>query len=157
MDYLIFFLIILISLLIFRSIKKYYLSINNSNLNSKKVLIISQIVHFISKECRFLIYLYMGLVGLYVLIERIYKYNIFPANLPSLKSTFLFIHNMNSNDFIMEMYSLSILIYLVIILPYRLVKLYDKIINITDTKDYIHTFIKNHFNKFKLWLNSKGG
>lgn len=99
----------------------------------------------------------MGLVGLYVLIERIYKYNIFPANLPSLKSTFLFIHNMNSNEFIMEMYSLSILIYLVIILPYRLVKLYDKIINITDTKDYIHTFIKNHFNKFKLWLNSKGG
>ena len=131
------------------------MSLNNSKLKSKKFIVLRYVVHFIIKECRSLIYLYIGFVGLYVLLERMYKYNIYPANQPSLKSTFLLIHNMNSNEFIMNIYSLAIIMYLTMVLPYRLIKLYDTIIELTDTNDFIHLFIHKNYNKFKTRFNSK--
>lgn len=143
------FLFVLITLLIIRSIKKYYLSLNNRKPKSKKFIVLKYVAHFFIKECKSLFYLYIGFVGLYVLIERMYKYNIYPANISSLKPTFLLIHNMNSNELIMELYGLSVIMYLIMVLPYRLIKLYDAIIKITDKNDFIHSFIHKNFKKLK--------
>lgn len=56
---------------------------------------------------------------------------------------------MNSNELIMELYGLSVIMYLIMVLPYRLIKLYEAIIKITDKNDFIHSFIHKNFKKLK--------
>lgn len=49
----------------------------------------------------------------------------------------------------MELYGLSVIMYLIMVLPYRLIKLYEAIIKITDKNDFIHSFIHKNFEKLK--------
>ncbi len=49
----------------------------------------------------------------------------------------------------MELYGLSVIMYLIMVLPYRLIKLYEAIIKITDKNDFIHSFIHKNFKKLK--------
>jgi hypothetical protein len=94
--------------------------------------------------------LYIALVGMYVLMERrMFKYNIFPANLKNINQILSIIHDINTNQFISLIYLLMICIYVMFFLPYRLLKLYNEIIKDTNSKDYIHSFIVTNFNKIE--------
>lgn len=147
MIYLLLFIMVSITVVIVRSVKHSYTS-------SKRMIILKLLLHFIFKEIRLLVYLYIALVGVYIFLERIYKYNIFPANLNSLKETFLFIYHMNSNEFVMKMYSLFIGIYIIILLPYRLLRLYSNVIKHTNSLDYIHSFVIAKLKKLKDTINN---
>lgn len=86
---------------------------------------------------------------MYVLIERMFKYNIYPANLKNVNQVLSIIHDMDANQFISQMYLLTLSGYVMLILPYKLLKFYNNIIIKTYNKDYIHTFIINNYNKLE--------
>ncbi|HCX0628374.1 TPA: hypothetical protein O4R30_002812 [Staphylococcus aureus] len=60
---------------------------------------------------------------------------------------------MNSNDFILRLYLIAVGYYVVLILPYSLLKNYEYIIEKTHSKDYLQSFIV----KFWKWLERKAG
>lgn len=143
------FLIVLIILIILRTIKLKYQSILRNKVTFTKSILLRKLLNFIKKEVKFLIYLYIGLIGLYVLIERMLKYNIYPANIKSINNFLLVIHDMNTNEFIYKMYLNMIFIYVTLILPYRLIKFYNQTIKDNNSKDYLNLFIVNNLNEIK--------
>lgn len=148
------FLIVLIVLIIFRTIKINYKS-KRKKLTSNKSVILNRAFNFIKKEVKFVIYLYIALVGMYVLIERMFKYNIYPANVKNVNHVLSMIHDMNTNQFISQMYLVILSSYVIFILPYRLLKFYNDAITDTNNKDYIHSFIVNNFYKLENKLKNK--
>lgn len=70
MNIVVMFLIVLIMIIIFRTVKINYTSKRISNFTSKKTIILKRVFNFIIKEAKFVIYLYIALVGMYVLIEK---------------------------------------------------------------------------------------
>lgn len=149
MDIIAMFLIVLTILIIFRTIKINFKSKRKSKFNSNKYMILNSVFNFVKKEVKFVIYLYIALVGMYVLIERMFKYNIYPANLKNVNHVLSIIHDMNTNQFISRMYLVILSFYVMFILPYRLLKLYNYTIIDTDNKDYIQLFIVNNFSKLE--------
>lgn len=143
------FLIVLIILIILRTIKLKFQSILRNKVTFTKSILLRKLLNFIKKEVKFLIYLYIGLIGLYVLIERMLKYNIYPANIKSINNFLLVIHDMNTNEFIYKMYLNMIFIYVTFILPYRLIKFYNQTIKDINSKDYLNLFIVNNLNEIK--------
>lgn len=149
------FLTVLIILIILRTIKLNYNLKKKSKSTSNKSIILNRVFNFIKKEIRFVIYLYIALVGIYVVMERMFKYNIYPANLKNINQTLSIIHDINTNQFISLIYLLLICIYVMFFLPYRLLKLYNEIIKDTNSKDYIHSFIVTNFNKIEKKAKTK--
>lgn len=143
------FLLLLIMLMFFRTILKNYTSKLHINLKSKKSMIVKLIIKFLANEFRLLIYFYIAIVGLYVLSERMFRYNIYPANVKSVNEVLLIIHDMNTNHLIFHLYSTALCVYVAFILPFRLIKLYTNIISNTNSKDYIHAFIVYNFSKLE--------
>lgn len=150
MNIVVMFLIVLILIIIFRTVKINYTSKRTSNFTSKKTIILNRVFNFIIKEAKFVIYLYIALVGMYVLIEKMFRYDIYPANLQNINYIFSIIHDMNTNLFISRMYVISLSSYVVLLLPYRLIKLYNDIITDINIKDYIQLFIVNNLHKIEI-------
>lgn len=142
------FIWVLLILIAFRTLKKSTLK-KNTNTTSNKSIILNRIFKFLMYQFRTFIYLYIGCVGFYVLFERMYKYNIFPANIESVHHVLATIHTMNTNEFIFRVYLLVLTIYFIFILPYRVLKLYDAVVLNTNSKDYLHLFIIKVFKGYK--------
>ena len=149
------FLIVMIILIIFRTLKINFKSKRKNKLITNKHMIINNAFKFIKKEFVLLIYIYIGLVGMYVLIERMFKYNIYPANLKNVNQVLSIIHNMDTNQFISQMYLLILSCYIMFILPYKLIKFYNNTIINTNNKDYMHSFIIDNFNKLENKIKNK--
>ena len=149
MNIVVMFLIVLFMLIIFRTVKINYTSKITSNFSSKKTIILNRVFNFIIKEAKFVVYLYIALVGMYVLIERIFRYDIYPANLQNINHVLSIIHDMNTNLFISRVYVIILSSYVVLFLPYRLLKLYNHIITDINSKDYIQLFIVNNLQKLE--------
>lgn len=143
------FLIVMILLIIFRTLKINYKSKRKDKIITNKHIILNNAVTFLKKEVRFLIYMYVGLVGIYVLSKRMLKYNIYPANLKDVNHILSIIHDMNTNEFISLAYLSMLSVYGAFILPYKLIKFYNNTIKDINCKDYIHSFIVNSFNKLE--------
>lgn len=149
------FLIVMIILIIFRTLKINFKSKRKNKLITNKHMIINNAFKFIKKEFVLLIYIYIGLVGMYVLIERMFKYNIYPANLKNVNQVLSIIHNIDTNQFISQMYLLILSCYIMFILPYKLIKFYNNTIINTNNKDYMHSFIIDNFNKLENKIKNK--
>lgn len=143
------FLYVLIILFIFRSVVIKYQPIFKNKFASTKAIVLNKVINFIKKEVKFFIFLYGGLVGIYVLTERVLKYNVYPANVKDINNILSIIHDMNANEFIYAMYLNLLYFYVFFILPYRLIKFYHQTIKDTNSKDYIHLFIVNIYHKSK--------
>lgn len=143
------FLYVLIILFIFRSVVIKFQTIYKNKFTSTKAIVLNKVINFIKKEVKFFIFLYGGLVGIYVLTERVLKYNVYPANVKDINNILSIIHDMNANEFIYALYLNLLCFYVIFILPYRLIKLYHQTIKDTNSKDYIHLFIVNIYHKPK--------
>lgn len=151
MNTLMLFCIVLLILIVLRTVKINFYSKTNQFFKFKRPIILKQISKFLIRQLRFLLTLYIGLIGIYILVERMYNYNIYPANLNGFHEIFSQIHNMNSNEFISYTYLLTVSFYISFILPYKILALYNEILKETNNKDYLQTFIVTNLNK----LNSK--
>ncbi|OOV39569.1 hypothetical protein BS756_00870 [Staphylococcus sp. MB371] len=143
------FLYVLIILFIFRSVVIKFQPIYKNKFTSTKAIVLNKVINFIKKEVKFFTFLYVALVGIYVLTERVLKYNVYPANVKDINNILSIIHDMNANEFIYLMYLNLVYFYVLFILPYRLIKFYNQTIKDSNSKDYIHLFIVNNYHKFK--------
>lgn len=143
------FLIVLITLIILRSVIIKYQPKCENKVTSTKAIVLNKVFNFIKKEVKFFILLYGGLVGIYVLTERVLKYNIYPANVKDINNVLSIIHGMNANEFIYVMYLNLVYFYVFLILPYRLIKFYNQTIKDTNSKDYIHLYIRDIYHSFE--------
>lgn len=140
------FLVILVLLIVIRALKKHYMTKKlKKDSQSNIAIVIRQSTSFLIKQIKTLIVIYISLVGVYVLFERIHKYNIFPANVEPFHELLTLIDSTNSNDFIFHIYVMAVGYYVVLILPYRILKKYEYIIEQIHSKDYLQSLI------VKLW------
>lgn len=151
MTYFMMFILVLITLIALRTINIVYKSKRKKRSNLG--IVIKHILRFILKELKLLVSLYIAMVGIYILIERMYKYNIYPASIKNVKENILIIHEMNTNHVILQMYMLVISFYIMFLLPYKLLNIYGRIIKETNSKDYLQFHLTNLFNKIKNTIN----
>lgn len=146
------FLVVLVLLIAMRTLKNHYITKKLKDASQSNIaIVIRQTASFLIKQIKTLIAIYVLLVGVYVLFERIHKYNIFPANVEPFHEFLTLIDSMNSNDFILRLYLIAVGYYVVLILPYSLLENYEYIIEKTHSKDYLQSFIV----KFWKWLERK--
>lgn len=96
---------------------------------------------FILKEIRLLLMLYVGTVGLYIFLERTYQYAIYPSHTKVFKAVYEVLQTVSANDFVSRLYVMLIGVYIVILLPYRIIKGYSDMLNKTKTKDIVHIYV----------------
>lgn len=107
------------SLNIFRKIENKY--------NIRLKIFLKSILRTLIKQIRIVIVTYLGLIGLYIAMERIQKYQLFPYNIHDIKAFIDIILNLGANKFIYTIMKNYLPIYYIIfILPKDTIKLYDE-------------------------------
>lgn len=149
------FILSLTVLIIVRTIKNNYRTSILVKDESKFKIIINLLVRFFFKELRTLIYYYIGLVGMYVLVERMYVYKIAPANIEPVKDIFKQIHEISGNEFVIGMFLVLLVLYLTLLLPFKIIRLYNLIIEKTKSSDILQSFIMNNVKKLDNKLTNK--
>lgn len=140
------FLVILVLLIVIRTLKKHYMTKKlKKDSQSNIAIVIRQSTSFLIKQIKTLIVIYILVVGMYVFCERGHTYNVFPANVEPFHELLTLIDSTNSNDFIFHIYVMAVGYYVVLILPYRILKKYEYIIEQIHSKDYLQSLI------VKLW------
>lgn len=140
------FLVILVLLIVIRTLKKHYMTKKlKKDSQSNIAIVIRQSTSFLIKQIKTLIVIYILVVGMYVFCERVHTYNVFPANVEPFHELLTLIDSTNSNDFIFHIYVMAVGYYVVLILPYRILKKYEYIIEQIHSKDYLQSLI------VKLW------
>ncbi|MFH6577519.1 hypothetical protein ACHM05_00360 [Staphylococcus aureus] len=140
------FLVILVLLIVIRALKKHYMTKKlKKDSQSNIAIVIRQSTSFLIKQIKTLIVIYILVVGMYVFCERVHTYNVFPANVEPFHELLTLIDSTNSNDFIFHIYVMAVGYYVVLILPYRILKKYEYIIEQIHSKDYLQSLI------VKLW------
>lgn len=113
-------------------------SINKASSNhAKSINIVKYVFIFLAREFRTVLILYTSSIGIYIVIERMIKYRIYPATEQGIYNSLKSIQHMEANLFVSKIFFLMLTMYIVLILPYKLLKLYSTIINENNYKDYL--------------------
>jgi hypothetical protein len=114
-------------------------SINQTNSShTKSINTVKLVLKFLIREFRSVFILYTSSIGIYIVIERMLKYRIYPATEKGVYSTLKIIHHMEPNMFVSRLFFFMLTAYIVLLLPHNLLKLYSKIINENNYKDHLH-------------------
>ncbi|MEB6038200.1 hypothetical protein [Staphylococcus pseudoxylosus] len=133
MEYLIIGIIIFVIAILIRAVR-----INQTkSKRNKSTNIIKHIFKFLIKELKAVFLLYTTSIGVYIVIERMLKYRIYPANEEGIYKNLNFIHHMEPNAFVTNVFINMLIMYIAFFLPYKLLKLYGIIINENNYKDYL--------------------
>lgn len=132
-DYFIIGLFVIVIALSMRTI-----SINQASSNhAKSINIIKHVLMFIARELRTVLILYTSSIGIYIVIERMLKYRIYPASERDVYNSLKIINHIEPNMFVSKLFLFMLTMYIVLLLPYNLLKLYSKIINENNYKDHL--------------------
>lgn len=128
---------IFLLLVIFRTIRIHY---NSTSLNSNAGIVYKYLISFTFNEIKIIFYCYIALVSIYVLSERIFKYNIFPSNIYEVHKTIAYVMSLNPNYVIYQLFLAIFSMYVAFILPLKIIRYYNCIIKNINSPDYLYLF-----------------
>lgn len=134
LDYLILGIFVFLIVLIVRTDRINYGSKARRVKNTKTI---KHILKFIMIELRTVLIMYTTSIGLYIVIERMLKYRIYPASEKDIYHNLIFIHEIEPNQFVIKVFFALLTMYLTLFLPYKLLKLYETIISENNYEDYL--------------------
>ncbi|HDF6210485.1 hypothetical protein [Staphylococcus aureus] len=134
LDYLILGIFVFLIVLIVRTVRINY---GNTARRVKNTKTIKHILKFMMIELRTVLIMYTTSIGLYIVIERMLKYRIYPASEKDIYYNLMFIHEIEPNQFVIKVFFALLTMYITLFLPYKLLKLYETIISENNYEDYL--------------------